>query len=691
MEDEPLAAIEVPKFPSRDHGRQRIAAVLASLGAAFVIVYACLEHVPQRARGGGLLIDTSSLITWQGPAFTLLHRGRAVLRGSGSHAEGRAGAARESCATVAVRPGGSLHISVASSGFWYGGPSMARALWPASLNTIIRQPWRSNDMLADRESLGSVLEGTWLTSTGVLLRELPGSRGAYSVALNQPGAAEGQLSITPSASQPVELELCGHENVRAAAHALLDRLPRPTLPQPPSLEMLRAPIWSTWARFKMDVDQSKVEAYANEIASRGFPRSHLEVDDRWSTKYGDLEFDPIKFPDAAGMIERLHGLGYTVTLWVVPFAALDSEAYAEGATLRHWLMDADGAPLRVTWWQGEGVALNVTDPHALAWFERRLRSLMRRTRVDGFKFDAGEAMFVPENVMEDPNEYCGHWARLAARFGGGGEVRCAHRSQDAGLWTREFDKDSRWSLQNGLRALVTSALQLGVLGYPFVLPDMVGGNAYSDEMTSSSDAGVALDSTEQPPVDDTRETRHTFSAGASAGGPTALVPPAGATAPSNASAQPASSLFYGTLPPRELYVRWCFANALLPAVQFSIAPWQYDEAASDACRRALLLRSARMAQLEALAHEAIATGFPIVRPLWWHDPTDPTCQWVDDEFMLGNTTLVAPVLDAAAHSRAIYLPAGNWLGRNQQVHAGPRWLVDYRVALDELATFELMD
>ena len=43
---------------------------------------------------------------------------------------------------------------------------------------------------------------------------------------------------------------------------------------------LRAPVWSTWARFKMDVCQSKVEAYANEIASRAFPRSHLEVTHR---------------------------------------------------------------------------------------------------------------------------------------------------------------------------------------------------------------------------------------------------------------------------------------------------------------------------------------------------------------------------------------------------------------------------
>ena len=46
--------------------------------------------------------------------------------------------------------------------------------------------------------------------------------------------------------------------------------------------------------------------------------------------------------------------------------------------------------------------------------------------------------------MADPNAYCASWATLAARLGGGSEVRCAGGSQGAGLWTREFDKDSRW-------------------------------------------------------------------------------------------------------------------------------------------------------------------------------------------------------------------------------------------------------
>ena len=44
----------------------------------------------------------------------------------------------------------------------------------------------------------------------------------------------------------------------------------------------------------------------------------------------------------------------------------------------------------------------------------------------------------------------------------------------------------------------------------------------------------------------------------------------------------------------------------------------------------------------------------------------------------------------SALSRPIYLPQGRWLGRHDQVYQGPRWLVEYRVALDELATFELL-
>ncbi len=38
----------------------------------------------------------------------------------------------------------------------------------------------------------------------------------------------------------------------------------------------------------------------------------MEIDDRWQCAYGDLLFDSKKFPDAAGMVAKLHEMGFKV-------------------------------------------------------------------------------------------------------------------------------------------------------------------------------------------------------------------------------------------------------------------------------------------------------------------------------------------------------------------------------------------
>ena len=52
----------------------------------------------------------------------------------------------------------------------------------------------------------------------------------------------------------------------------------------------------------------------------------MEIDDRWQSAYGDLDFDAAKFPDAPGMVRQLQALGFKVTVWVMPFAQEDSAA-----------------------------------------------------------------------------------------------------------------------------------------------------------------------------------------------------------------------------------------------------------------------------------------------------------------------------------------------------------------------------
>lgn len=89
-----------------------------------------------------------------------------------------------------------------------------------------------------------------------------------------------------------------------------------------------------------------------------------------------------------------------------------------------------------------------------------------------------------------------------------------------------------------------------------------------------------------------------------------------------------------------------------------------------------------------LAREAVSTGAPIVRPLWWIAPNDTNAQTIDNEFLVGNDLLVAPVVEHGATARDIYLPAGRWRDqlRNEDLDGG-QWYNGYRVELHELAYF----
>ena len=121
----------------------------------------------------------------------------------------------------------------------------------------------------------------------------------------------------------------------------------------PDRRMFKSPIWSTWARYKVDINQEKVLEYANEIQAHGFSNSQLELDDMYTTKYGEFDFDPIKFPNPKAMIEKLRAKDFRFTTWMHPFANCDSKAFDEGVQRGFWVKDAsEKTPALTTWWQG---------------------------------------------------------------------------------------------------------------------------------------------------------------------------------------------------------------------------------------------------------------------------------------------------------------------------------------------------
>jgi len=259
----------------------------------------------------------------------------------------------------------------------------------------------------------------------------------------------------------------------------------------PNKKMLSRPIFSTWAYFKKDIDQDKVLEFAREIKEHEFPCSIVEIDDKWERAYGDHEFDYEKFSDPKAMVKKIHELGYLVTLWVHPFINYDSKEYEYAKVNGYLVLDPEeDRPLEVRWWNGEGGLLDISNPKAKEWFNQVLNSLKEKYLIDGFKFDAGDATYLLVNRRGrrllartysniTPNQYTDEWIRfIAENHYDLAEVRVGFLAQKWGVVTREGDKESIWGLEGGLHATITQALTLSITGYPFIMPDMIGGNEY---------------------------------------------------------------------------------------------------------------------------------------------------------------------------------------------------------------------
>jgi alpha-glucosidase/alpha-D-xyloside xylohydrolase len=80
----------------------------------------------------------------------------------------------------------------------------------------------------------------------------------------------------------------------------------------------------------------------------------------------------------------------------------------------------------------------------------------------------------------------------------------------------------------------------------------------------------------------------------------------------------------------------------------------------EICRKYLNLRYQLLPYTYSTVAQTHATGMPIIRALWLHDPQDPNVLPVDDTYLWGDSILVAPVYEKGATERSLYLPRGTW-------------------------------
>lgn len=119
-------------------------------------------------------------------------------------------------------------------------------------------------------------------------------------------------------------------------------------------------------------------------------------------------------------------------------------------------------------------------------------------------------------------------------------------------------------------------------------------------------------------------------------------------------------------PSPELFVRWLEFSSFTPMLRnHSIntadarEPWLFGEPHSTMIRERLRERYRWLPMLYSLLERASRTGAPVIAPMVRMFPGDAGSRSVDDQFLLGDDIIVAPVVEEGAVSRSVYLPGGS--------------------------------
>ncbi|XP_074026042.1 myogenesis-regulating glycosidase isoform X2 [Leptinotarsa decemlineata] len=514
---------------------------------------------------------------------------------------------------------------------WYGGPQRRVQSWPLeNMNIDGREPY-----VIKRSDNFGVAERYWLSSKGVsiyldetvplFVDQNSESKSVCFIAKREnPYSARNRITLYYDVvfrSDAKETHL----------DAINNYLGKPT--GHPNTKMISEPIWTTWAKYKRDISESTVLEFAKDIRNHGYENGQLEIDDNWEKCYGAQEFTPDKFSDIAKTVGTLKDMNFRVSLWIHPFVNSDCQNNSnEGIAKGYFVANTEGMT-NGSWWNSEDAhQIDFTNPEAVKWWTNRVQKLKHNPKIESFKFDAGETDYSPQpavykNVDEEfiPNIFTEMYVRTCARFGDLVEVRSAWRTQDLPIFVRMLDKDTSWTMDNGLPTLITTLLQLNMNGYTMVLPDMIGGNGYS-----------------------------------------------------------------GQVPTAELIVRWTQANTFMPAMQFSYLPWDITSTEFDApalVKKFVNLHKHYSSVIIDAMKECIRSGAPVNPPIWWIDPTDPEALACNDEYLVGEQILVAPVIVQGATSRRVYLPKGSWRdGNNNTEYQGPISF-EYAAPIDILPYF----
>ncbi len=400
----------------------------------------------------------------------------------------------------------------------------------------------------------------------------------------------------------------------------------------PMLPEWAAGFWQCKLRYRT---QEELLGVAREYKRRGLPISAIVCDFFHWTHLGEWKFDPAEWPDPAAMVRELSELGIRLVVSVWPSVSPLSENHPV-MEQRGYFIGTEYGPMAHADWPDKGVAETVqvafydaTNPEARDFVWSKVReNYVEPYGITAFWLDACEPELKP-----------GFQANLRYHAGPGPEVGNLYPRENA----RAFDE--------GLRASGAGADEVITLNR-----SAWAGSQRHGAALWSGDIGT-----------DFATLRRQIAAGLN----TAL------------SGIPWWNTdiggFHGGDPEdpeyREVLVRWFQFGALSPLMRLHgfrdpgmpLGPgmtggpnevWSYGPEAGEVLEWYLGLRERLRPYVLEQMRAAHEDGLPPMRPLFLEFPEDPRAWDVADAYLFGPDLLVAPVLEAGARERAVYLPAG---------------------------------
>ena len=375
-------------------------------------------------------------------------------------------------------------------------------------------------------------------------------------------------------------------------------------------DMFTAPTYCTWAKFFKNQNEDGILEYAQSILDAGLEPGMFIIDGSWQTDFGDWRFFPGRFKDPKGMIDKLKAMGFKVVMWIFPFITSAGDIFLDAERKGVLLKDHNGKPKIIRWWSGYSPVLDLLNPDAEKYFKERLEKVTNDYGTYGFKYDGGHMY-----MYQDAEPYGGAKAedecREFTRYGKlypYSEVRNTFGNGGLKMMFRMADRHHSWDIKMGLKSIVPCQIVMGLLGYPFSCPDMLGGGEINNFKKNQENLSL------------------------------------------------------------ELFIRFAECSAFAPILQLSYDFWaSFDKNTAGICTAYSSLRSRNKDFFLSLKKECEETNKPMIRSLAYETGKNSE---VMDEHFFGSSLLVAPVVDEGKTERDVVLPEGKWLYYDREYEGG---------------------